>query len=226
MGQAGTVARQAEPVEFFRIENNRITIPRRSQAVAVIATPPPYEVEVAQTTLTLVPGETAEVPVTIRRQGYNKDITLMALGLPDGVRAEAVTVRGNRSEGVVRFGVPRTVRFGRSADPRAYRLVIAGAAEGDGFSEGLLLCSQPLRMTLGTSAASSTTTQPMLPDPPGRAVFQRRCAGCHAAPDPTRSKRPLAAWTATVDRMIRTNGAQVSDTERTQILGYLQAVGQ
>ncbi|NUQ00198.1 MAG: hypothetical protein HUU35_10125, partial [Armatimonadetes bacterium] len=80
--------------------------------------------------------------------------------------------------------------------------------------------SAPRPATTGPTAGPAA---PSADEAAGRAVLERKCTACHALIDPEETRKSLADWTQTVDRMIG-KGAAVNAAERQQLISYLRAV--
>ncbi|NCF91876.1 MAG: hypothetical protein GWQ05_13115 [Verrucomicrobiaceae bacterium] len=64
--------------------------------------PPRYEVSVSDHAWTAIVGETFELPVTVKRKhGHARPITVTLEGLPLSIDAQALTIPGNASEGLI-----------------------------------------------------------------------------------------------------------------------------
>lgn len=74
---------------------------------------------------------------------------------------------------------------------------------------------------LGT--AGTLAQQPTLPEGPGKAEFQRVCAGCHPAEDAIKgARRSRDGWQQVVDDMV-VRGAEGNDRELKLVVDYLVA---
>jgi hypothetical protein len=60
-------------------------------------------------------------------------------------------------------------------------------------------------------------------DPAEQRLFASKCAGCHELRGPATISRTADQWVATVDRMIRQQGAPIDAAERGKIVNYVQA---
>jgi len=69
-----------------------------------------------------------------------------------------------------------------------------------------------------TQAAGVT---PVYGASPGQTLFEQKCSRCHATTLATSSPRSRDSWAATIDRMVSQNGAAISHSEQSEILGYL-----
>ena len=66
---------------------------------------PSYEVQVKDHAWTMTEGELLEIPVTVKRKhGHARPITVTLEGLPLSIDAQALTIPGKASEGVLRLG--------------------------------------------------------------------------------------------------------------------------
>jgi hypothetical protein len=65
---------------------------------------PDYRPSVAAGSITITPGETNEVKVTLTRShGFDRKLTARLQGLPDGTRADQVDVPGNSGEAILKL---------------------------------------------------------------------------------------------------------------------------
>jgi mono/diheme cytochrome c family protein len=61
-------------------------------------------------------------------------------------------------------------------------------------------------------------------DPKAKALFEAKCAACHALSRPLEKNKDRDGWTKTVTRMQQVNGCPISDAEAKEIVDYLVAV--
>jgi len=73
-----------------------------------------------------------------------------------------------------------------------------------------------LAVTLTATAASAQT----VPPGPGADVLKARCVSCHEADIIVSQRLSLAAWTRSVDKMVRW-GATVTPEEKDALVDYL-----
>lgn len=64
------------------------------------------------------------------------------------------------------------------------------------------------------------TSSPTTAGPDGQSILQNRCTGCHSLQPIRQSKRTRAEWEKVLSKMV-SNGAKISDTEKTTLLDYL-----
>ncbi|MCC7495596.1 MAG: hypothetical protein IT204_24815 [Fimbriimonadaceae bacterium] len=229
---------EATPQDFYRIQNNAFPISRRGLVAAVTEEAAPYTLTASPASVPVRPGQKAELTVTVdRRPGFNQDINLILMGLPPNVSGTSTVIRADRRSATLELNFSGNLRnsaFGQSRVADAYRVVAVGLNGGDGLSGGTMYCSQPIvlepydptrepRQATPPATAGGARPAPNAGEAAGRMLLERRCVGCHALYDPEETKKSLADWTATVDRMIQ-KGARVSNAERDQILTYLRAV--
>jgi len=70
--------------------------------------------------------------------------------------------------------------------------------------------------------AAQTPTPSVLPEGTGKAPFLRTCGGCHGPESAIAQLKTPDEWRKTLDEMAA-NGAEATDDEWTDILGYLDA---
>jgi mono/diheme cytochrome c family protein len=225
---AGPISVRARPLDHFKLQNDPIPLARNSMAAAVLATEAPFTVDALTESLTAYPDSTAVVKVRVTRHNYNGDIFVTLWGLPNGQRVEGVPLGSGQTEAELRFKFPGNFLIGASQDPTAYRLLAVGFAGGDGLTGGTMLCSRPIRLIPpapgATAPVAAAATAATVADGGGAALYQRRCASCHALPDPKR--KTAEQWGATVTRMIQQNNARISDADKDAILKYLATMAQ
>jgi Quinohemoprotein amine dehydrogenase A, alpha subunit, haem binding len=102
--------------------------------------------------------------------------------------------------------------------------------EGDGEEYQMLkstaraLSSAIIASAAALAFASTASAQAVggdFPAGPQRALVQEKCTSCHAASQVTAQRRTQVQWTETVNRMIDTYGAPVSEAEFPTIVAYL-----
>lgn len=76
------------------------------------------------------------------------------------------------------------------------------------------------------AAAALTWTLPVLgadekAPTDAKALFEAKCGVCHSVDRPKGKKKTREDWEKTVNRMIKNNGARVSDDEAKAIIDYL-----
>ena len=72
-----------------------------------------------------------------------------------------------------------------------------------------------------TAGSASTAAEKAPVD--AKALFESKCSACHTIDRPKGKKKSKEGWEATVTRMIKTNGARVTDEEAKAIIDYLAA---
>ena len=83
-----------------------------------------------------------------------------------------------------------------------------------------------IRILIATSilflsqAARAQTASSALPDGPGKALVQKACSKCHSITGIVRARNSAETWAEIVDDML-SRGAEASDEEVEQIIGYL-----
>ena len=222
----------ARPLDHYRIQNNQIPVERHGMAAAALPQNAPYSLSVEPDEVSVDPGESTQVKVTLERHGgFNGDVTVVPMGLPNGIRADTAVLRGNKLEATLNVnfgqGLART-GFGESQTPGAYRFIFAGLNGGDGITGGVMYSTPAVVCVPSTGRRRPARAEPVQTgrptELPGRAVLEKRCTTCHALVDPTQTKKTATAWVATVDRMINNHNARISGVERAQIIAYLRTV--
>jgi hypothetical protein len=61
-------------------------------------------------------------------------------------------------------------------------------------------------------------------DEGARPLFQSKCTTCHEPRSPANRSMSPEQWASTVDRMIKSRGAEINDADKARIVGYLQAL--
>lgn len=61
-------------------------------------------------------------------------------------------------------------------------------------------------------------------DPDATALFESKCSACHSVNRPLGKTKDRAGWTATVTRMQKVNGCEITDEEAQTIIDYLARI--
>ena len=107
------IRREANPVEFYRIQNNTLTVQRQNVVVSITETAP-VVISVAPQNITVTREGAVDIIVTVeRRRGNNQALTLTSVGLPTGVQLERRTtlLRKNQTEATLRL-LPNIIAAG------------------------------------------------------------------------------------------------------------------
>ena len=84
----------------------------------------------------------------------------------------------------------------------------------------MVLGSMVLLIVLGLLLAACGGAQDPATDLDGQALAQERCSQCHAYERVSSAQKSAAEWESTVERMIGL-GAQLNETEKAAVIGYL-----
>lgn len=112
------------------------------------------------TSLTVQPGSSAHLTVTVERVAFSGDVTVSVLGLPSSVSADPIDIPAGQDSGTV------TLVADASAQPAAVEVTIQATAGGTTTTAPLALvigqdASRAFSFTVGTD---SVTIRPAIPD--------------------------------------------------------------
>lgn len=115
---------------------------------------------------------------------------------------------------------------GAQAIPRLAAIYPAGARAGATLEVALQgggLAGAAELFVSGTGVRAQLRPSSGKGSPADRKIFEARCSGCHELRGPAQISRTAEQWEATLERMIRQQGAPIEGEDRAAILRYLQA---
>ena len=100
------------------------------------------------------------------------------------------------------------------------RVTVAALMAAIGFASAAAATMPNPRTSRASWSAQSAAAQDPFPEATGKAALMKVCGNCHSAETVIQSLRTRQEWSDVIDQMSRF-GAEASDQEFDQILGYL-----
>ena len=155
------VKRAANPVEFYRLANQLLSV-QRSSVVVSVTEPPNVILSVSPEILSIAPETPVPLTVTAQRKPGSKQIlTLALIGLPPGIRTQQLNtiLGGDQTEAtivlepnIVGFGVAARENpfVGRELATLPYNVVVTASV-----GQQIVASSPPAKLSIGTNGSGA-----------------------------------------------------------------------
>ena len=155
------VKRAANPVEFYRLANQLLSV-QRSSVVVSVTEPPNVILSVSPEILSIAPETPVPLTVTAQRKpGSNQMLTLALLGLPPGIRTQQLNtiLGGDQTEAtivlepnIVGFGITARENpfVGRELATLPYNVVVTASV-----GQRIVASSPPAKLSIGTNGSGA-----------------------------------------------------------------------
>ncbi|MDE0298331.1 MAG: cytochrome c [Candidatus Poribacteria bacterium] len=155
------VKRAANPVEFYRLANQLLSV-QRSSVVVSVTEPPNVILSVSPENLSIAPETPVPLTVTAQRKPGSKQILSLALiGLPPGIRTQQLNtiLGGDQTEAtiviepnIVGFGITARENpfVGRELATLPYNVVVTASV-----GQRIVASSPPAKLTIGTNESGA-----------------------------------------------------------------------
>ena len=155
------VKRAANPIEFYRLNNQLLPV-QRSSVVVSVTEPPIVTLSISPDNLTIVPETPVPLKVVAQRKpGSQQILTLALLGLPPGIRTQQLNtiLGGDQTEATIVLepiiiGVGVTARqnpfIGRELATLPYNVVVIASV-----GQQIVASSPPAKLSIGVNGSGA-----------------------------------------------------------------------